>query len=222
MVTLLGDCLLAHPTLSWKVTGERQVTFAVEAVAASQARDLAQEVCRWQGRVFLPLLHAVGLGSFTGELPPNKAQRPGVVVMELADSTLQQKKFEGDALTMVAWALASTLALLNEAGFTERNDGTPPLTPTLRSLSLCASSALPHSQRFVAFQLHHPEQKKTLNVNVAEIRWLSGNSIFSGVFRFGSAFTVGLQGFLTQGSSRSCPNSTKICNELWIWGARDR
>ena len=125
------DGLPAHPTLSWKVTDELQVTFAVEAVAASQARDLAQEVCRWQGRVFLPLLHAVGLGSFIGKLIRDKAQLPGVLVMELADSTLQQKKFEGDALIMVAWALASTLALLNEAGFTERNDGTP-LTPTLR------------------------------------------------------------------------------------------
>ena len=109
-----------HIPLCWKVTDESQVTFAVEAAAASQARDLAQEVCRWQGRVFLPLLHAVGLGSFTGELPPDKAQRPGVLVMELADSTLEKKKFEGDALIMVAWALASTLALLNKAGFSQR------------------------------------------------------------------------------------------------------
>ena len=68
-----------HIPLCWKVTDELQVTFAVEAVAASQARDLAQEVCRWQGRVFLPLLRAVGLGSFAGELPPDKAQRPRCV-----------------------------------------------------------------------------------------------------------------------------------------------
>ena len=133
-----------HIPLCCKVTDESQVTFAVEAVAASQARDLAQEVCRWQGRVFLPLLHAVGLGSFAGELPPDKAQRPGVLVMELADSTLEKKKFEGDALIMVAWALASTLALLNEAGFSERNDDTPhPLPPPYDHLLCVQKSSAP-------------------------------------------------------------------------------
>ena len=102
--------------LSWKVALESQIAFAVEAVAASQVRDLAQDVRRWQGRVFLPLLHAVGLGSLAGA---EEAWNPGVLVMELADSTLQKKKFEGEALIMVAWALASTLALLNEAGFSQ-------------------------------------------------------------------------------------------------------
>eukprot|EP00971_Amphidinium_carterae_P068987 1365736-Amphidinium_carterae.1 len=34
---------------------------AVEAVAAAEVRRMAQnEVMRWQGRVFLPVLHAVG------------------------------------------------------------------------------------------------------------------------------------------------------------------
>eukprot|EP00971_Amphidinium_carterae_P098668 1951341-Amphidinium_carterae.1 len=37
--------------------------------------------------------------------------------MERADGTLQEKRFEGDALNGVAWALASTLAALNRAGF---------------------------------------------------------------------------------------------------------
>eukprot|EP00971_Amphidinium_carterae_P228599 4534283-Amphidinium_carterae.1 len=37
--------------------------------------------------------------------------------MERADGTLQEKRFEGDALNCVAWALASTLAALNRAGF---------------------------------------------------------------------------------------------------------
>ena len=107
---------LVRIMLSWKVALESQIAFAVEAVAASQVRDLAQEVRRWQGRVFLPLLHAVGLGSLAGA---KEAGSPGVLVMELADCTLKEKKFEGEALIMVAWALASTLALLNEAGFSQ-------------------------------------------------------------------------------------------------------
>ena len=102
-----------------------QIAFAVEAVAASEVRDLAQDVRRWQGRAFLPLLHAVGLGSLAGA---EEAWSPGVLVMELADSTLQEKKFKGEALIMVAWALASTLALLNEAGFSESGNP-PPINP---------------------------------------------------------------------------------------------
>ena len=50
-----------------------------------------------------------GLGSASRDL--------AVLVMELADGSMQGKRFEGDAIVMVAWALASTLALLNAAGF---------------------------------------------------------------------------------------------------------
>ena len=118
-----------------QVADEAQITFAVEAVAASQARELVQEVCRWQGKVFLPLLHAVGL---VGALPSEKALNAGVLVMELADCTLQEKKFEGEELTMVAWALASTLALLNEAGFSEPQMKTPTLNQSLLLQKNCA------------------------------------------------------------------------------------
>ena len=129
----LGSCKRESMMFFWtgsleihpcgQVTDEAHVTFAVEAVAASQARELAQEVCRWQGKVFLPLLHAVGL---IGELPSEKKMNAGVLVMELADCTLQEKKFEGEELTMVAWALASTLALLNEAGLLHESQRKPP------------------------------------------------------------------------------------------------
>ena len=49
--------------------------------------------------------------------PHKVTQKPAMLVMELADGTLQGKKFEGKALMMVAWAIASTLALLNSSGF---------------------------------------------------------------------------------------------------------
>ena len=100
-----------------KATATSQIAFAVEAVAASQVRDLAQQVRRWQGRVFLPVLHGVGVGKILDEPPEEASGKPAVVVMQLADGTLQRQKFEGEALIMIAWALASTLSLLNEAGF---------------------------------------------------------------------------------------------------------
>ena len=100
-----------------KATAASQTAFAVEAVAASQVRDHAQQAIRWQGRVFLPVLHGVGVGKILDEPPKEASGRPAVVVMQLADGTLQDHKFEGEALIMVAWALASTLSLLNEAGF---------------------------------------------------------------------------------------------------------
>ena len=104
-------------TLAIKVANGSQVTFAVEAVAASQVRDVAQQRRHWRGRVFLPLLEGVGIGSFVDQSVPETPQHLAVLVMELADGTLQGKRFEGEALVMVAWALASTLALLNESGF---------------------------------------------------------------------------------------------------------
>ena len=100
-----------------KATAVSQIAFAVEAVATSQVRDLAQQVRRWQGRVFLPVLHGVGIGEILDEPPVEASGKPAVVVMQLAHGTLQDQKFEGEALIMVAWALASTLSLLNEAGF---------------------------------------------------------------------------------------------------------
>ena len=100
-----------------KIASESQIAFAVEAVAASQVRDVAQQVSHWQGRVFLPLLHGVGLGRIADTSLHRVTQKPAMLVMELADGTLQGKKFEGEALMMVAWALASTLALLNSSGF---------------------------------------------------------------------------------------------------------
>ena len=96
-----------------KIARESQIAFAVEAVAASQVRDVAQQVRHWQGRVFLPLLHGVGLGRIADTSPHRVMQKPAMLVMELADGTLQCKKFEGEALMMLAWALAST------PGFTE-------------------------------------------------------------------------------------------------------
>ena len=100
-----------------KIARDSQIAFAVEAVAASQVRDVAQQVRYWQGRVFLPVLHGVGLGRIADTSLHRVTQKPAMLVMELADGTLQGKKFEGEALMMVAWALASTLALLNSSGF---------------------------------------------------------------------------------------------------------
>ena len=95
-----------------KIASESQITCAVEAVAASQVRDMAQQMRHWQGRVFFPLLHGVGIGTL-GKM----SQKHSMLVMQLADGTLKTRKFEGQALEMVAWALASTLALLNASGF---------------------------------------------------------------------------------------------------------
>ena len=103
--------------LAMKVAGESLTAFVVEAVAASQVRDVAQQVGSWQGRVFLPMLQAVGLGQILDDPPQEASRNASVLVMQVAEGTLQAKRFEGEALIMVAWALASTLALLNEAGF---------------------------------------------------------------------------------------------------------
>ena len=180
-----------------KVACGSPLVFAVEAIAASQVQALAQEQKRWQGRVFLPTLHALGDGHVeyqedanrfswqmvlflllltTGGFDENgendecsimymlstkarglllrplktlqrrkkrvtRTQTPclpkalflhlqeydivyeetqcaSLLMMELAHGTLEDHgKLAGDALLMVAWALASTLALLNEAGF---------------------------------------------------------------------------------------------------------
>ena len=102
-----------------KVARNSALVFAVEAIAVSQAQALAQEQKSWQGRVFLPTLQAVGDGHITDEIDQEEMQGASFLVMELAHGTLERHhgKLAGDALLMVAWALASTLALLNSAGF---------------------------------------------------------------------------------------------------------
>eukprot|EP00971_Amphidinium_carterae_P259455 5148157-Amphidinium_carterae.2 len=88
---------------------------AVEASAAAEVRRVASnEVTLWEGRIFLPVLHAVGRVESLGG---GKANLMAAIVMEKADGTLQQKRFAGEALNRVSWALASTLAALNRAGF---------------------------------------------------------------------------------------------------------
>ena len=49
------------------------------------------------GRVgaFLPLLHGVGLGRVADTSLHRVTQKPAMLVMQLADGTLQAKKFEG-------------------------------------------------------------------------------------------------------------------------------
>ena len=101
-----------------KVGSDLGLVFAVEAIAASFARALAQEDIYWHGRVFLPLLHAVGTGSVVNGSSKEGKHCTNMLVMELAHGTLDDHQaFNGDGLIMVAWALASTLALLNHAGF---------------------------------------------------------------------------------------------------------
>eukprot|EP00971_Amphidinium_carterae_P111518 2208323-Amphidinium_carterae.1 len=46
----------------------RLAAVAVEAVAAAEVRSIAHnEVMRWEGRVFLPVLHAVGRVEAVGD-----------------------------------------------------------------------------------------------------------------------------------------------------------
>ena len=59
-----------------KIASSSQTAFAVEAVAASQVRDMAQEVSHWHGRAFLPLVHGVGIGGVAEtSLPPEVVHR---------------------------------------------------------------------------------------------------------------------------------------------------
>ena len=101
-----------------KVARNSPLVFAVEAIAVSQAQALAQEQKSWQGRVFLPTLQAVGDGGIADAIGQEDTQGASLLVMELAHGTLEgHDKLAGDALLMVAWAIASTLALLNAGGF---------------------------------------------------------------------------------------------------------
>ena len=116
-----GPCTEAidkPPCWAMKVAGKSELVFAVESIAASKARAVAQEQVRWQGRVFLPFLRAVGPGRVVDDLVEDGEHSANVLVMELAHGTLENHKgFSGDSLIMVAWGLASTLSLLNRAGF---------------------------------------------------------------------------------------------------------
>eukprot|EP00971_Amphidinium_carterae_P152331 3018796-Amphidinium_carterae.1 len=69
---------------------------------------------RWEGRVFLPVLHAIGRVEAVGD---KQVQNMSALVMEKADGTLHGMKLGGEVLVRAAWALASTLAALNKAGF---------------------------------------------------------------------------------------------------------
>eukprot|EP00971_Amphidinium_carterae_P072861 1440935-Amphidinium_carterae.1 len=69
---------------------------AVEAVAAAEVRSLTQnEVMRWQGRVFLPVLHAVGRVEAVGD---KQVQNMSALVMEKADGTLHGMQLGGEEL----------------------------------------------------------------------------------------------------------------------------
>eukprot|EP00971_Amphidinium_carterae_P110279 2184878-Amphidinium_carterae.1 len=72
------------------------------------------EVMRWQGRIFLPVLHAVGKVEAIGD---KRVQHMSALVMEKADGTLHGMQLGGEELVRVAWALASTLAAFNKVGF---------------------------------------------------------------------------------------------------------
>eukprot|EP00971_Amphidinium_carterae_P033326 656214-Amphidinium_carterae.1 len=88
---------------------------AVEAVAAAEVRKMAEDAAkRWEGRIFLPVLYAVGK---VETLQETEVHDMSAMVMEQADGTLHEQSLAGDALLQVAWALASTLSALNKAGF---------------------------------------------------------------------------------------------------------
>eukprot|EP00971_Amphidinium_carterae_P306828 6097545-Amphidinium_carterae.1 len=88
---------------------------AVEAAAAAEVRRLTRDkVTKWEGKVFLPVLHSVGRVASVGGI---NVRSMAALVMEKADGTLRQKSLSGEALNRVAWALATTVAALNRAGF---------------------------------------------------------------------------------------------------------
>eukprot|EP00971_Amphidinium_carterae_P152409 3020309-Amphidinium_carterae.1 len=90
----------------------RLACVAVEAVAAAEVQRLAHnEVMRWEGKVFLPVLHAVGRVEGIGG---KRVLNMSALVMEKADGTLHGMQLGGEELVRAAWALASTLAALNE------------------------------------------------------------------------------------------------------------
>eukprot|EP00971_Amphidinium_carterae_P014923 294750-Amphidinium_carterae.1 len=69
---------------------------------------------RWEGRVFLPVLHVVGRVEAIGD---KQVRNMSALVMERAGATLHGMQLGGQELVRVARALASTLAALNKAGF---------------------------------------------------------------------------------------------------------
>eukprot|EP00971_Amphidinium_carterae_P067982 1345264-Amphidinium_carterae.1 len=99
---------------------------AVEAAVAAEVRRATRdEGMKWEGKVFLPVLHSVGKVVSVGGIT---VRSMAAIVMEMADGTLMQKQhppgeelsrvawaLSGEALSRVAWALASTLSALNRA-----------------------------------------------------------------------------------------------------------
>eukprot|EP00971_Amphidinium_carterae_P140291 2779431-Amphidinium_carterae.1 len=74
----------------------RLAAVAVEAVAAAEVRSLTHdEVMRWQGKVFLPVLHAAGRVQAVGD---TQVQNMSALVMEKADGTLQGMQLGGEVL----------------------------------------------------------------------------------------------------------------------------
>eukprot|EP00971_Amphidinium_carterae_P119549 2368236-Amphidinium_carterae.1 len=63
------------------------------------------EAKKWEGRIFLPVLFAVGKVEEVGEA---EVLDMSAMVMEQADGTLHEQSSAGDALVRVAWALACT------------------------------------------------------------------------------------------------------------------
>eukprot|EP00971_Amphidinium_carterae_P105451 2088151-Amphidinium_carterae.1 len=74
----------------------RLAALAVEAVAATEVRRMAQnEGMRWRGRVFVPVLHAVGRVEAVGD---KQVQNMSALVMEKADGTLKGMQLGGEEL----------------------------------------------------------------------------------------------------------------------------
>eukprot|EP00971_Amphidinium_carterae_P313436 6228877-Amphidinium_carterae.1 len=72
------------------------------------------EAKRWEGRIFLPVLYAVGKVDAVGEAEKAAVHNMSAIVMEQAEGTLHEQCLAGDELVRVAWALACTLSALNK------------------------------------------------------------------------------------------------------------
>eukprot|EP00971_Amphidinium_carterae_P048201 949340-Amphidinium_carterae.1 len=69
---------------------------AVEAVAAAEVRRTGEdEAKRWEGRIFLPVLYAVGKVEAVGEA---EVLDMSAMLMGQADGTLHEQSLAGDAL----------------------------------------------------------------------------------------------------------------------------
>eukprot|EP00971_Amphidinium_carterae_P314599 6253153-Amphidinium_carterae.1 len=99
---------------SFRPMDAQLAAMAVEAVAAAEMRRMAEDqINKWEGRIFIPVLHAVGKVAAIGDA---EVHDMSAMVMEQAGGTLDKHSFAGDALVGMAWALASTLSALNKVG----------------------------------------------------------------------------------------------------------